>query len=83
MNVVWWQLLHSEAARARNLCNIIALEDIVKCYEHVEHTILAKHAGLVPFRVWAIRFAVTAYKWARVSRKVFPSRGVVAGQDVA
>ena len=90
VDVVWAQSVRAEAALQDDFADNVVVSwlwDLIKAYEHVDHSCVVKEAfeeARNPFAV--VRLALNTYRMARrfllqgaVSDEVFRGRGIIAG----
>ena len=90
MDPVYRQALRAEAARSSGELALLAMVDLVKCYEHVRHGLLWQEAQAVDYALAELRVAVRSYRWPRqlvldgiLGRVLFAQDGIVAGHSLA
>ncbi len=82
----WASALRAEIARSANASSASVLWDLLKCFEHGQHFLLAEEAEAVDFPIALARMSSEMYMAERrlvldeaVSQAVHPSRGFMAG----
>ncbi len=82
----WRTALRAEMAASAKADSASVLWDLLKCFEHGRHFLLAKEAGEVEFPIVIARMSAEMYRAERrlvvddaVSEAVYPTRGFMAG----
>ncbi len=85
-SAAWRAAFRAELAAASRADSASVLWDLLKCFEHGRHTLLADEVHAVGFPIAVARMAVEMYKAERrllvdeaVSGPIFPTRGFMAG----
>ncbi len=85
-SAAWRAALRAELAIAVNADSASILWDLLKCFEHGRHTLLAEEVHAVGFPVAVARLSVEMYRAERrlviddaSSEPIFPTRGFMAG----
>ncbi len=85
-SAAWRAALRAELAAASRAESASVLWDLLKCFEHGRHTLLAGEVHAVGFLVAVARMSVEMYKAERrlvvdeaVSEPILPTRGFMAG----
>ncbi len=85
-SAAWRAALRAELATASQAESASVLWDLLKCFEHGRHTLLAEEVHAVEFPVAVARMSVEMYKSERrlviddaVSEPIMPTRGFMAG----
>ena len=90
LDVSWRRAFRAESESSGGGLAVSALWDLRKCYDHVQHHLLAAFAIRVGFPCALLRLTLRAYRWPRillkdgvVSRTVWPRQSIVAGVTAA
>ena len=65
-DAVWRQAFRSEAGANQGFVSAAIVWDFFKCYEKVQHHLLAHEARMVKFLLSILRVSLEMYSWARI-----------------